>query len=273
MNSILLNDGVSIPQLGLGVYKTAEGGECENAIRWALEAGYRHIDTAAYYENERAVGQAVRASALSRQELFVTTKVWVDRIRSRTVRESFLESLDRLDMGYIDLFLIHWPVEGYEDAWRELIKLKDEGLVRSIGVSNFNPHHIEKLVSETGVSPSMNQIESYPYFQNQEVISYCLNHGIAVTAWRPLGKLGGGITEDPVLNALAKAHGKSIAQIIIRWQLQRGIVVIPKSSHRERINENFKVFDFELSAEEMDALKSIDKNQRIGADPENVPYK
>lgn len=272
MNSIALNDGVVIPSLGLGVYKSADGSECENAVRWALDAGYRHIDTAAYYENERSVGSAVSSCGFPRQELFVTSKVWTNRIRSHTVRKSFFESLEKLNLGYIDLFLIHWPVEGYEDAWRELIALKREGLVRSIGVSNFNPHHIERLIQLTGVSPSMNQIESHPYFQNQQVIDYCLSKGIAVTAWRPLGKLGGGIMEDPVLLALSAEHGKSIAQIIIRWQLQRKIVVIPKSTHRERIYENFDVFDFELSDKEMAAIAALDKNRRLGADPENVPY-
>lgn len=272
MSSILLNDGISIPRLGLGVYKAVEGGECENAVSWALKFGCRHIDTAAFYENERAVGQAVRNSAIPRDEIFVTTKVWVDKIRSRSVRASFFESFDRLDIGYIDLFLLHWPVEGYEDAWRELIALRDEGLLRSIGVSNFNPHHIERLVSLTGVLPSMNQIESHPYFQNQAVIDHCLSQNIAVTAWRPLGKLGIGIADDPVLNAIARAHSKSVAQIIIRWHLQRDIAVIPKSSNEMRIRENLNVFDFELSSDEMEQIKGIDKNQRIGADPENVPY-
>ncbi len=272
MNTLLLNDGVSIPQLGLGVYKTSEGGECENAIVWALEKGYRHIDTAAYYGNESAVGKAVKASGLQRSEVFVTTKVWVDRIKSHTVRDSFMESLDRLDLDYIDLYLIHWPVEGYEDAWQELIDLKDRGLVRSIGVSNFNPHHIERLKEQTGLLPSMNQIESYPYFQNQALIDYCLEIGVAITAWRPLGKLSYGILDDPVLKELSHTHGKSIAQIIIRWHLQRGLVIIPKSSHKERIHQNYEVFGFELSQEEMAQISAIDKNQRIGADPENVPY-
>ena len=272
MNFITLNDGVLVPQLGLGVYKALEGGEVENAVSCALACGYRHIDTAAYYQNERGVGKAIKASALLRSELFITTKVWTDKIRSRSCRASFMDSLEKLDCGYIDLFLVHWPVEGYEDSWLELIKLKNEGLVRSIGVSNFQPHHLKRLSEISDVVPSVNQIESYPYFHNSEVVDYCHAHKIAVTAWRPLGKLGGGILEDPVLKDLARAHGKSIAQIILRWHLQRGMIVIPKSVHKERIEENINVFDFELSSEEMRRLALLDKRLRLGADPDNVPF-
>ncbi|MDR2514619.1 MAG: aldo/keto reductase [Christensenellaceae bacterium] len=271
-SGIPLSSGYEMPILGLGVFK-AQGEEAYTAVRWALENGYRHIDTAAYYGNEEDVGRAVRESGLPREEIFVTTKLWNQRIRDHEEEAAFEESLQKLDIGYIDLFLIHWPVReenGYLRAWPLLEKLQRGGKLRSIGVSNYNIRHLEELFRICEVKPAVNQVECHPELSQTELARFCQQNGVVFEPWSPLGR--GKVLSDPVLAAIAAAHGKSSAQVVLRWGLQRGFVNIPKSIHKERILENADLFDFELSAAEMERIFALNKNERIGADPETFPF-
>lgn len=269
-----LIDGNLMPRVGLGVFKSPVGEETENAVKWALETGYRHIDTAAYYQNEANVGAALRASGLPREEVWVTTKLWNDDIRARRAKAAFHESLEKLGLEYVDLYLIHWAVDGFVEAWRDMQELKAEGLIRSVGVSNFNPHHIQELLKNDLPLPAVNQIESHPSFPNAEVVKWCQDHNIAVTCWRPIGGGTGSADElsKPELATLADKYGKSPAQIVLRWHLQRGVIAIPKSVHENRIKENFDIFDFELTDEDMVLIDTLDVNARAGADPDHVTF-
>lgn len=272
---ITLNNGVQIPQVGLGVWQAKQGSEVERAVSAALEAGYRLIDTAAAYGNEAGVGKALKASGLQREEVFVTTKLWNANHAYDAALRAFDESLAKLDCDYIDLYLIHWPLpmEGkYVEAWSALERLYEEKRVRAIGVSNFKPHHLDALLKEANTVPTVNQIELHPLFQQAETRSYCADHGIAVESWSPLMQ-GGDALEHPTIAKLAKAHGKTPAQIILRWHVQSGLIVIPKSVKPERIRENFALFDFELSEADMQAIRSMDENRRIGSDPDTAHFK
>jgi diketogulonate reductase-like aldo/keto reductase len=256
-----------IPQLGYGVFQVPPK-ETEQAVAEALSAGYRHIDTAAAYRNEGAVGEALRSSGLSRDEYFVTTKCWNDHQGYERAKRACHESRERLELSHIDLYLIHWPVPAhdlYVDTWRAFIELQQEGLVRSIGVSNFEAEHLERVIAETGVTPAINQVELHPYFQQVGLRREHERLGIRTEAYSPLGQ--GMELEDPVIGEIARAHGKSAAQTIIRWHLQIGNVVIPKSVTPARIAENFDVFDFELSDEQLDAIAALDEGKRLGPDP------
>lgn len=273
MEIIKLNNGVEIPQLGFGVYMSQAGDECENAVKWALEAGYRHIDTAKAYDNEESTGKGIKDSGVPREEIFLTTKLWNEDVRQRNARQACEDSLRRLGTDYLDLYLIHWPAEGYVEAWQEMEKLQDEGKCRAIGVSNFNWHHLEDLEKAGCRKPQVNQIESNPQFNNRELAEQCIANDIAVEAWSPLG----GSTENPVLGlpelvAMAEKYGKSVAQMLIRWHLQRGNIVIPKSVHKERIFANFDVFDFELAEDDMEAIYALEKGLRTGPDPETFDF-
>ena len=251
--NVTLRPEVEIPQLGYGVFQVPPK-ETEEAVARALQAGYRHIDTAAAYRNEGAVGQAIHASGIPREEIFVTTKCFNDDHGHDKAKRACKASLERLELEHIDLYLIHWPVPShdlYVETWQAFIELQAEGLVRAIGVSNFQPAHLERIVAETGVVPAINQVELHPYFQQTGLRHEHEQLGIATEAWSPLGQ--GLELEDPSIVAIAEAHGKTPAQAIIRWHLQLGNVVIPKSVTPERIEENFDVFDFELSADEMEA--------------------
>lgn len=274
MTELKLNNGVSIPQLGFGVFRAADGAETENAVRWALEAGCRHIDTARIYGNEASVGRAVRASGVKREEIFLTTKLWTKDVRAGRTREAFEESLTALGTDYVDLYLIHWPAEGFAEAWAEMEKLYAEGRVRAIGVSNFHQHHLEELARTAKVKPAVDQIESHPYLSNQPLIDFCRGQGMDVEVWSPLGgSLGkANILKDETILALAQKYGKSPAQVTIRWHLQRGVIVMPKSTHRERIAANLDVFDFALSEEDMAAVSALDRGLRTGSDPDNFTF-
>ncbi|MDD7593314.1 MAG: aldo/keto reductase [Peptoniphilaceae bacterium] len=273
VQAIKLNDGRTIPQIGLGVFRAEEGDETYNAVKWALENGYRHIDTAMYYFNEESVGRAIRDSGIAREDIFVTTKLWNDDVRAGKTREALEGSLQRLGLDYVDLYLIHWPAEGREKAWAEMEKLQQEGKIRSIGVSNFNPHHLEELAKTATVTPAVDQIESNPYFQNQDVVDYCQQHGIQVEAWSPLGgSKQTNMREDETVQRIAEAHGKTPTQVIIRWHLQRGLIVLPKSTHEEYIKENIDVLDFELNDEEMAAMKGLERGTRTGSDPDDFDF-
>jgi 2,5-diketo-D-gluconate reductase A len=265
---VLLRPDVAIPQLGYGVFQVPPK-ETEEVVARALQVGYRHIDTAAAYKNEGPVGQAIHASGIPRSEIFVTTKCFNDDHGKDKAKRAFKASLERLELEHIDLYLIHWPVPAhdlYVETWQAFIELQSEGLVRAIGVSNFQPEHLERIVSETGVVPAINQVELHPYFQQAGLRHEHDELDIVTEAWSPLGQ--GLELEDPAIVEIAEAHAKTPAQAIIRWHLQLGNVVIPKSVTPKRIEENFDVFDFELSAEEMEAIRELDAGRRIGPDPD-----
>jgi 2,5-diketo-D-gluconate reductase A len=263
-----LRDGEQIPQLGFGVFQVPPR-ETEEVVAQALATGYRHIDTAAAYRNEGAVGQAIRASGLDRGDVFVTTKCFNDDHGYEQAKRALGASLERLDMSHIDLYLIHWPVpahDKYVETWKAFIDARAEGLVRSIGVSNFNPAHLERIIRETGETPSINQVELHPYFQQRGLRREHEQLRILTEAWSPLAQ--GRVLDDPAIVAIAAAHGKTPGQVVIRWHLQLGNIVIPKSVTPARIEENFDVFGFELSAAEMESIDGLDQGMRTGPDPE-----
>ena len=266
-----LNDGHAIPQLGLGVFQVPAR-ETARVVGEALEIGYRHVDTAQMYGNEAGVGEAVAASGLARDAVFVTTKLNNGNHRPDDARRSFERSLEALGLDHVDLFLIHWPrprqdPDGYVAAWRVLVELAGDGRARSIGVSNFQIEHLERLAAETDVVPAVNQIELHPYFQNREVAAWGERHGVVTEAWAPIAR--GAVLGDPVVTELAAAHGRTPAQVVLRWHLQRGFVVFPKSSSPDRLRENFDVFGFELSPRETARLDGLDRGEagRTGLHP------
>jgi 2,5-diketo-D-gluconate reductase A len=265
--ALTLRDGVEIPQLGFGVFQVPPG-ETQQAVEEALRVGYRHIDTAAAYQNEEGVGAAISASGLRADEVFVTTKLWNSEQGYDSTLRAFEGSLRRLGLERVDLYLIHWPVPGadrFVDTWRAFQRVQEEGLVRTIGVSNFRVKDIERLESETGTLPTVNQIELHPALQQAELRAFHAERGIATEAWSPLAQ--GEILDHEVIAAIAEAHGRTPAQAILRWHLQLGNVVIPKSVTPERIRENFELFDFELSDEEMASMAELDSGERTGPDP------
>ena len=266
----LLN-GVEMPYLGLGVYKMEDPEEALVAMTKALELGYRAIDTAALYNNEKEVGEAIRTSNIPRKEIFVTTKVWnSDQGYDETLR-AFETSLKKLGLDYIDLYLTHWPVEEkVVDTYRAIERLYEEKLIRVPGVSNHHAHHLQKIFAKANVQPMVNQVECHPYLQQDELKQFCKEHQIAVTAWAPIGK--GRILQDKTLTELASKYGKTPAQIILRWHYQEDTITIPKSVTPSRIEENMQIFDFELSTEDMLKIKSINKNERMGQNPDNFHF-
>lgn len=269
---IRFHDGNRIPQVGLGVWQTPNE-TAAPAVRQALEAGYRHIDTAAIYENEAGVGEGIRTSGIARSDIFLTTKLWNDRQSYDSARRAFDESLKRLGTDYVDLYLIHWPSPRrgtYVEAWKALVDLKNEGRIRSIGVSNFCEEHLDRIIGETGVTPVINQIELHPDFQQKALRAVHEKHQIVTQSWSPLGQ--GKLLDHPAITATAKRLGKSPAQIIIRWHIENGLVVIPKSVTPARIIENFKVFDFILDEEAKTALDGLDGPNRVGPDPMTAAF-
>ncbi|MDF0512838.1 aldo/keto reductase [Agromyces sp. H3Y2-19a] len=264
-----LADGHAIPQLGYGLYKVPAHDAAQLA-GVAIATGYRHLDTAAFYENEQGVGAAVRAAEVPRDELFVTSKVWKDDNGYDEALRAFDASMGRLGLDRLDLFLIHWPVpstDRYVDTWRALVRLRDEGRVRSIGVSNFHAHHLDRIIGETGVAPVVNQVELHPRLPQAALREFHAARGIRTEAWSPLAR--GRLLDDPVLARLSTAHGRSPAQIVLRWHVQLGNVVIPKASSPERIRENLDVFDFELGVDDLAAIASLETGERTGRDPDD----
>ncbi|MCM3735928.1 aldo/keto reductase [Bacillus cytotoxicus] len=263
-----LHNGVKMPMLGLGVYKAKEGEEVKRAVQAALEIGYRSIDTAAIYENESGVGEAIREFGIAREELFITTKVWNDEQGYETTLKAFNTSLKKLQMDYVDLYLIHWPIHGkYVDTYRALEKLYEEGKVRAIGVSNFHIHHLEQLLANCHIKPMVNQVELHPMLAQFELRNFCQQEQIQMEAWSPLMR-GGEVFEHPIIQEIAKKYGKTPAQVILRWDIQSGIVTIPKSVTPSRIAENFNIFDFSLTEEEVAQIDTLDCNKRSGTNPE-----
>ena len=268
MQTVTLADGRSIPQLGLGVGRTPND-TAVSAVRTALEAGYRHIDTAAIYENEAGVGEGIRSSGVPRAEIFVTTKLWnADQGHDAALR-AFDRSLERLGLDTVDLYLIHWPaprLDRYLDSWRALVRLKEEGRARSIGVSNFNAEQIDRLIAETGIAPVLNQVELHPRFQQRALRAAHQMRAVATQSWSPLGQ--GALLDDPTVQGIAARHGRTPAQVVIRWHLDNGLIVIPKSVTPSRIRENADVFGFTLDPADLAALSALDSPKgRIGPDP------
>lgn len=267
---IRTGDGtVGIPQLGFGTWEIPAE-DTAACVAHALKTGYRSIDTAAAYRNEEGVGQAIRESGVPREELFVTTKLWNDRQGTDSVREAFEESRAKLGLDYVDLYLIHWPVpakDAFVDSWKTLVELREAGKVKAVGVCNFAEHHLQRLLDETGELPAVNQIEVHPYLTQEKLREFNASHGIVTEDWSPLGaRLG--IIEDPVVMSIAQATGRSAAQVVLRWHLQIGSVVIPRSTQPSRIEANFDVLDFELSEEQMASLSALDQGKRSGPDPD-----
>jgi 2,5-diketo-D-gluconate reductase A len=271
--SIALRDGNTIPQLGLGVFQTPPDSTA-SVVQSALAAGYRHIDTAAVYVNELGVGEGLRAAEMERNEVFVTTKLWNADQGFDAAIKGFDHSVTRLGLDYVDLYLIHWPSPRrnlYVDSWRALVRLQQDGRVRSIGVSNFSAEHLQRLIEETGVTPVLNQIELHPHFQQRALIELHTQLGMATQSWSPLGQ--GKALGDPVIGGIAARYGRSPAQIIIRWHLDNGLIAIPKSVTPQRIAENFAVFDFKLSDSDLAAIAALDSAQgRIGPDPATANF-
>ncbi|NLC44816.1 MAG: aldo/keto reductase [Clostridiales bacterium] len=259
-----------MPVLGIGVWRVDDGAEVEATIRYALEAGYRSIDTAAGYNNEDGVGNAIKNTNIPREEIFVTTKVWNAHQGYDSTLQAFEDSMRKLKLDYLDLYLIHWPVKGkYKDTWKAMEKLYKDGRIRAIGVCNFHIHHLEDLKESAELVPMVNQVECHPLLTQVELREYCKKNNIQFEAWSPLMQ---GNLDIPILKQLAKKYKKSPAQIVLRWDLQSEIVTIPKSVHSNRIIENGNVFDFELSSEDMDAISSLNQNKRFGANPDNFNF-
>ncbi|KON70508.1 aldo/keto reductase [Peribacillus sp. FSL K6-1552] len=270
-----LHNGVKMPWFGLGVFKVEEGPELVNAVKVAIKHGYRSIDTAAIYENEEGVGQGIREglkeAGISREDLFVTSKVWNADLGYESTIAAYETSLKKLGLEYLDLYLIHWPVEGkYKEAWKALETLYKEGKVKAIGVSNFQIHHLKDVIKDAEVKPMVNQVECHPRLTQKEVQAFCKEQGIQLEAWSPL--MQGELLDNEVLQEIATKYGKSVAQVILRWDLQNGIVTIPKSTKEHRIVENSSVFDFELTEEDMNRISELNQNHRVGPDPDNFDF-
>ncbi|MCZ8535901.1 aldo/keto reductase [Paenisporosarcina quisquiliarum] len=270
-----LHNGVKMPWFGLGVFKVEEGTEVIEAVKTAISKGYRSIDTAAVYQNEEGVGEGIRQgikeAGISREELFITSKVWNADFGYESTLEAYETSLKKLGLEYLDLYLIHWPVEGkYKDTWRALETLYTEKRVKAIGVSNFHIHHLQDVMKDATIVPMVNQVEFHPKLTQEDLRAFCQQNHIQFEAWSPL--MQGQLLEDEKLKEIADAHGKSVAQIILRWDLQNDVVTIPKSIKEHRIVENASIFDFELSAEEMEKISSLNENKRVGPDPDNFDF-
>jgi 2,5-diketo-D-gluconate reductase A len=273
---ISLNDGNSIPQLGFGVFQI-EPGETADAVKTALEVGYRHIDTAEMYRNERGVGEGIRAAGIGRADVFITSKLNNSYHEPDEARRAFDRTLDELGTDHVDLFLIHWPLPTLYDGdfvstWKVLEEFKSDGRARSIGLSNFQPDHMQRLAAECDVAPAVDQIELHPYFQNHDAVAYCDEHDIRIEAWSPIAQ--GDVLDDPVVNEIASAVDRSAAQVVLRWHVQKDYIVFPKSTTPARIEENFKLFDFELDDAQMQAIAELDRGEdgRRGPHPDRFAY-
>ncbi|MFQ6386465.1 aldo/keto reductase [Priestia aryabhattai] len=274
-DTVTLHNGVKMPGFGLGVFKVEEGPELVKAIKVAIKHGYRSIDTAAIYGNEEGVGQGIREglkeAGISRENVFVTSKVWNADLGYDATIAAYETSLKKLGLDYLDLYLIHWPVEGkYKEAWRALETLYKEGKVKAIGVSNFQVHHLKDLMEDAEIKPVINQVEYHPRLTQKELQAFCEKHHIQLEAWSPL--MQGALLDNEVLTEIANKHNKSVAQVILRWDVQNGIITIPKSTKEHRIVENASIFDFELTKEEMERIDELNQNHRVGPDPDNFDF-
>jgi diketogulonate reductase-like aldo/keto reductase len=271
MGTVSLHNSVQMPYFGLGVFQSTEGEEVFNAVNWALEAGYRHIDTAAIYQNEVGVGKAIENSNMKREDIFVTSKVWNSDQGYDSTLNAYEVSLKKLNLDYLDLYLIHWPVAGkFIDTWKALEKLYTEGRVKAIGVSNFLQHHLNELLYKSEIVPMVNQMEFHPLLVQQRLLDFCKSKGIQYQAWSPI--MRGKVADYEIIERIGKKYGKTAVQVTLRWDLQKGVVTIPKSVKKERIISNADIFDFELIPEEVAQIDALDKNERTGPDPDNFNF-
>lgn len=275
-STITLNNGIEMPRVGLGVFRVENSSELVNAVKVAIKNGYRSIDGAAIYGNEEAMGEGIREgikeAGISREDLFITSKVWNADLGYESTIAAYEASLKRLDVDYLDLYLIHWPVEGkYKEAWRALEYLYKEGRVKAIGVSNFQVHHLQDLLKDAEIKPVINQIELHPYLSQEKVREFCKENDIQVEAWSPL-MAGNGLLENDILKAIAKKYNKTTAQVVLRWDLQNQVITIPKSTNEGRLVENIDIFGFNLSKDDMDRIDSLNKDLRVGPDPDNFDF-
>ena len=270
-SKVRLNNGVEMPLFGLGVFLSKEGTEVENAVTVALQNGYRHIDTASIYKNERGVGNAIKASGVAREDIFITSKVWNTDQGYKTTLAAFDESLEKLQTNYLDLYLVHWPKgKRSVETWKALEELYKKGRVKAIGVSNFLVHHLEAFLPECEIIPAVNQYEFHPELLQADLLEYCRKQGIQPEAWSPIMK--GRVNDVPLMRELAAKYGKTPVQVVLRWDIQKGVVTIPKSVTPERIISNSNIFDFELTNEDMTKIDDLDKNKRIGFHPDEIPF-
>ncbi|MFB1049747.1 aldo/keto reductase [Paraliobacillus sp. JSM ZJ581] len=270
-DTVTLHNGVKMPWFGLGVYKVEDGDEVVDSVKKALNHGYKSIDTAAFYENESGVGKAIKESGVPRDELFITSKLWNSDQGYESTLQAFEATLNRLGLDYLDLYLIHWPVPAqakFKETWKAMEKLYKEGKIKAIGVSNFKEHHLDELIKAAEIVPMVNQVEFHPHLSQKPLRNYCEKHHIQMEAWAPLKR--GEILDDPVLTKIADKYGKTAAQVILRWDLQSGVITIPKSVKEERIVANANIFDFYLSDEDMDAINMLNKDERVGPDPDEM---
>jgi diketogulonate reductase-like aldo/keto reductase len=270
-STVKLHNGVEMPWFGLGVFKVKEGSEVIDSVKAAIKNGYISIDTAAVYKNEEGVGQGIKESGVPREELFITSKVWNADQGYESTLKAFDTSLEKLGLDYLDLYLIHWPVKGkYVETWKALEKLYKDGRVKAIGVSNHHVHHLKDILAEAEIKPMVNQVEYHPHLTQKELHEFCKSEGIQLEAWSPLKQ--GELLTEPVIAEIGQKYQKSAAQVILRWDLQNEVVTIPKSIKEHRIIENASIFDFELSSEDMERINSLNKNERIGSDPDNFNF-
>ena len=268
-----LNNGVSIPAVGVGVFRVKDASVAQQTVEMALAEGYRHIDTAMIYGNEEAVGLGIKHSGIARERIFLTTKLWNADQRSGEVQAAMDASLKRLGVDYVDLYLVHWPVpQTYASVWEKMELLYEQKLARAIGVSNYQAHHLQDLLKTANVVPAINQIECYPYLSQEPLVQFCLENKIRPQAWGPLGAGQSDVLANPVVAAIAAEHNKTAAQVVLRWNVQRGVVVIPKSVHQNRLAENINIFDFELGELQMQQMDGLNKNLRLGSDPDNFNF-
>jgi diketogulonate reductase-like aldo/keto reductase len=270
LSTVTLNNGVKMPWVGFGTFKVENGKTTIEAVKEALRVGYRHIDTAAVYQNEEGVGTAIKEGGVPREDIFLVSKVWNSDQGYETTLKAFETSLKKLQTDYLDLYLIHWPKALNKETWRALEKLYKEGRIKAIGVSNFKVHHLEDLMASSEIVPAVNQVEFHPQFPQDEVREFCIKHNIQLEAWGPL--MQGKIFNIPLMQELAEKYGKTVSQIALRWDLQMGVVTIPKSITPERIKENSDIFDFELSKEDMDKIATLNTGERIGPDPDTITF-
>lgn len=259
MQKVILNNGIEMPVLGFGVFQIPDAEECERSVYEALQTGYRLIDTAAVYLNEEAVGKAIKTSGIPREELFITTKLWVQDAGYESAKKAFEKSLQRLQLDYLDLYLIHQPYGDVHGSWRAMEELYQEGIIKAIGISNFQPDRVMDLIVHNKVVPAINQIETHPFNQQIETQKFLQEHGVQIQSWGPFAEGKNDLFRNELLSAIGKKYHKSVAQVVLRWLTQRGVVAIPKSVHKARIEENFNVFDFQLSSEDMEAIATLDQ--------------
>lgn len=274
MKNLTLNNGVSIPQLGLGTYRIGSSEESVyNAVRSAIDQGYRHIDTAAFYQNEAPIGKAIRDSGISRDNLFVTTKLWGDDIVNERIEQAFDKSMRLLDIDYLDLYLVHWPVKNkVAYAWQKLEQIYAAEKTRAIGVSNHLQHHLEEILNIAETKPAVNQIEYHPYLTSEQLVSWCKSHDIICQSWSPLGSSKIPLLEEETLIEIGNKYQKSSAQIVLRWNIEQGIITIPKSSNAKRQAENYNIFDFQLTPDEVKEISALNKDYRTGIHPDEIGF-